>query len=35
MARDVQDARVPRRPWMAESGSDRISGRYAMQGSNL
>jgi len=24
MARDVQDAQVPRRPWMAESSPDRI-----------
>lgn len=24
MARDVRDARVPRRPWMAESGPDRV-----------
>jgi hypothetical protein len=24
MARDVRDARVPRRPWMAESGPDRM-----------
>ena len=24
LARDVQDAQVPQRPWMAESGPDRI-----------
>jgi hypothetical protein len=24
MARDVRDAQVPQRPWMAESGPDRI-----------
>ena len=29
LARDVPDAQVPRRPWMAESGPDRMAGRYA------
>ena len=29
MARDVQDAQVPRRPRTAESGPDRVAARYA------
>jgi hypothetical protein len=28
MARDVQDAQVPRRPRTAESGPDRVAARY-------